>query len=301
MQAVVHHRKEPAQMHDRHTFTERTLTLGAFTDRGVRYKTLGRVNEDAFRIRSYHEDTAVLMIVVDGMGGESHGDIAGRTAADVSFQALERIMKTYRKISDEVLMGVLERAVKAAHEAVMAKVRNNKAYRGMGTTLTIALIRDGKVFAAHVGDSKIYIINQREIKQITKDHDLAAELTAIGINPEGGASSRLTRAIGAQNHTPDISVHWLKKGDFVLVCSDGLENSNVLESDIKRIVIGNGNETMRAAKVLVGLGNRRGGKDNLTVTIARYNGPEHLEMRNAIGHGLRRNDVSHGNAQQLSI
>ena len=141
---------------------------------------------------------------------------------------------------------------------------------GMGTTVVAATIQDNEMCVANVGDSRLYVINQ-EIKQITVDHSLVEEMVRMGgirreqarIHPD---KNIITRAIGAEE---DIEVDFfrvrLEKGDFVLLCSDGL--TNMIEDEEIRMILQGQRDIVEKAEALVEAANQNGGKDNIAVIL----------------------------------
>ena len=142
---------------------------------------------------------------------------------------------------------------------------------GMGTTLSMALIKDNAMYAGHVGDSRIYLIRDKEIKRLTEDHSLVAELIKNGsIKPEEAKNhpqkNVITRALGTE-YTLDVDVfrYELKDGDYMLFCTDGLSNL-VSESEIMAS-IKNAKDIDEASEVLMDKAKEKGGFDNITVII----------------------------------
>jgi serine/threonine protein phosphatase PrpC len=218
------------------------------------------------RKRRRNEDAWVcqppIFAVADGMGGARGGEIASRLAA-----AALREDETGATGEDRVI-GLIQEANRRVYE----RSSEDSDASGMGTTVTLALVEDGAVTIGHVGDSRAYLIRDRELEQLTDDHSLVAELVRSGrLSPEEAEShpqrSVITRALGTD---PDVDVDTLsveaKPGDLFLICSDGL-TSMVGDEAILDIVERNRGNLEAAAKELVNTANRSGGEDNITVVF----------------------------------
>jgi protein phosphatase len=164
-------------------------------------------------------------------------------------------------------------AIHQANDVVMEKAREDRALEGMGTTVVAATIRDGYLYVANVGDSRLYLIDQ-EIEQITRDHSLVEEMIRMGELQRKDARSHpdrnvITRAVGV--NTPvkiDFFDMKLEEGDRILLCSDGLTNM-VEDGEILRIVR-KSSSPKEAAVRLVDEANKNGGRDNISVVLAEY-------------------------------
>jgi len=217
-----------------------------------------RNNEDGYLIRGG------LLAVADGMGGHLAGEIASGTAL--------MVLRDYPFGSGEPA-AELEEAMRAAHARVRQLAAEEPSMAGMGTTLTVALLRPGRVHVGHVGDSRLYLWRRGELRQMTADHSVAAELLRAGQIDEAAARVHphrhvLTRAIGA---LPELEVDLiefpLEPGDGLLLCTDGL-SCLVDEEDMLR-VLAEHPTAQAAADALVQLALARGGIDNVTVVVAR--------------------------------
>ena len=144
-------------------------------------------------------------------------------------------------------------------------------YNGMGTTLTLIISFDYKIYIVHIGDSRAYKINDNGIKQLTEDHSLVAELVKEGKISEGDAlihpqKNVITRALGTEkNVSPDIYNYPLDSNDIILLCTDGLINS-ISEGQIYDILIKN-IDFQQKAELLINYANDNGGKDNITAIL----------------------------------
>lgn len=238
-----------------------------------------QVNQDSFLIREY--DTGLLAVVCDGMGGATGGEEASSTATaafsgytDIGFAPDEgasvagntKVLTREGQIKD-----VLLSAARAANNAVFAASREN-SLEGMGTTLVSAYISDGKVYVVNVGDSRMYIIKDGEITQITHDHSYVQYLVDIGrmTKDEARASTNkniITRAVGteAEVETDFFTVDADMSGGHVLLCTDGLTN-HLSEEEIAACV-SDAADPESACAELIDKANKGGGSDNITAVI----------------------------------
>ncbi len=167
----------------------------------------------------------------------------------------------------------MREAVGRANAAIRRMARDDPDKSGMGTTFTAAMLEDGRLDVVHVGDSRAYLWRDGKLRQLTEDHSVVAELVKRGsISPEDAEHhphrNVITRALGAEAEVVvDSFSEYLRDGDVVLLCSDGL-SSYVAEEDIAE-VLGDAVTLADAAKALVERANRAGGTDNVTVVLAR--------------------------------
>ena len=212
------------------------LASSAHTDTGRRR----RRNEDAFVCEP------PLFAVADGMGGAQAGEVASRLAAE-SLRERERGE-----------LSALEQTVELIREAnrrVYAYSSENASARGMGTTMTVALVDGNRVAIGHVGDSRAYLLRDEQLTQLTQDHSLVADLVRSGrLSPEDAEShprrSVITRALGTDSEV-EVDVFSLRaeKRDVFLLCSDGL-TSIVSDEEIARLLV--------SARDDLGVGDHRG-------------------------------------------
>ncbi len=204
-----------------------------------------------------------LFIVADGMGGHNAGDYASKYTVEIIVEEIE-------KSKDPSPVKVLEKAIKRANAHIRKKSQESIGLNGMGTTVVAATIRDGQMCVANVGDSRLYVINE-EIRQITEDHSLVEEMVRMGgIRREQARShpkkNIITRAIGAEDELEiDFFQVNLEKGDFVLMCSDGL--TNMIEDEEIRMILQGQRDIVEKAEALVATANNNGGKDNIAVIL----------------------------------
>jgi PPM family protein phosphatase len=221
---------------------------------------------DTGRKRRHNEDAFVsdppLFAIADGMGGAQAGEVASRLAASA-------LRESGHEGSGEDRVAQL---IQDANRLVYQRSGEDSSLWGMGTTMTLALVEDGRVVIGHVGDSRAYLIRKGMLDQLTEDHSLVAELTRAGKLSEEEAEihpqrSVITRVLGTD---PEVDVDTLsvdaRTGDIFLLCSDGL-TSMVDDEDILRIVNDKRDDLAAAAKALVKAANRRGGEDNITIVF----------------------------------
>ena len=205
-----------------------------------------------------------LFLVADGMGGHAAGDYASRFT-------VEKLVELIGKSGEKEPVAIMKSAVSMTNSLLLTEAQADPAKNGMGTTIVAATVIENTLYAANVGDSRLYVINQEDITQITRDHSLVEEMVSMGeINREQARNHEkkniITRAIGGYDtvEAEMFSVD-LKPNDCILMCTDGLSNM-VEDADILKIVK-SAPDIETAAKNLVAAANANGGKDNITVMI----------------------------------
>ena len=246
----------------------------------------GRNNEDAVEtavISSPNGQTRYVAIVADGIGGHASGEVA-------SHMALRHVMEFLRQHPTAPLPQALVQAVIRANRAVFAESQKKELWKGMGTTLTLAVVEDGRLYLAHVGDSRAYLIRGDRIVQLTVDHTWAQEaieagrLTPdearnhpnrnvlkryVGIQPEVEVDLRVAPPDGGSPPDPRHQPLALQPGDVVLLCTDGLHD---LLRDDQILEIVRTHPGDQAVKALVAAANAAGGPDNISVAIIEIPG-----------------------------
>lgn len=208
-----------------------------------------------------------LLIVCDGMGGHKGGAIASRMAVEVIENYFRQLKEDYDPVKE------IDAAIKEANKALKEETLRNSELAQMGTTLVLLLIVKQNAYWAHVGDSRIYLIRDGSIKRLTKDHSYVQQLIDAGVLSREQAENHpkknvILRSLGAgSNNEPEISGPFpLKENDVFLLCSDGL---TIYVSDEELLHTVMSNDCQTACDKLVDLANERGGKDNITVQIAK--------------------------------
>ena len=239
-------------------------------------------NEDSYEIwvsdslgREHIADT--LLGVCDGMGGSNAGEVASRLA-------VEAVVRVFSEDKGDDVVAALSHAVTAANEEVHEHSRSRADLQGMGTTCTVAALKGDRVALAQVGDSRAYLVRGGNIRQLTEDHSLVAQLVARKqLTPQEARTDPrrnvVTRSVGV-GPTVEVDARMfeepLRAGDTLLLCSDGL-HGQVSDEDLAGIASGESLE--RACRELIALANAHGGPDNITVALARLEGPESHESR----------------------
>jgi serine/threonine protein phosphatase PrpC len=211
-----------------------------------------------------------LLAVADGMGGAQAGEVASRIAT-------ERLVQILVSATENTpVPACLRDGLSSANRKIRRVSQERPECQGMGATMTAAIIHEGRVVIGQVGDSRGYLIRAGQIQQITKDQSVVQSLIDAGVmTPEEAAhSSRrnvILKALGARDEIePDLSRVALARGDHLLLCSDGLSNK-VDAVEMRDVAVKT--KTLDAACArLVALANERGGEDNITVILARFDG-----------------------------
>ncbi|HWP97440.1 MAG TPA: Stp1/IreP family PP2C-type Ser/Thr phosphatase [Syntrophomonadaceae bacterium] len=245
-----------------------TLQAAAISDLGRKRSN----NEDRWLV-SYpgtlkeKRTKGYLFIVADGMGGCASGEVA-------SSLAVSEVEKYYYSANESDPLDVLEKALISAHRQIKVNGSKNKENSGMGTTLTAVAFIGERLCLAHVGDSRAYLIRNKNIKQLTHDHTVTAWLAARGkISPEEARIHPqrhiLTQAVGGIDHdpAPDIAEFEWKDDDILLLCTDGLY-SLISDEEIRQSLLDAVDLQPCIAK-LIDLANERGGPDNITALVIR--------------------------------
>ncbi len=205
-----------------------------------------------------------LFLVADGMGGHAAGDYASRFT-------VETMTEHIRQSEQREPVAVLREAVLFANGLLAEAACADCDKMGMGTTIVAAVIADERLYTANVGDSRLYVISEEGITQITRDHSLVEEMIRLGeMRPEQAKNhpdrNIITRAVGVM---PEVAVDFfetrLVPGDYVLLCTDGLTNM-IEDAVIREIVLGR-EEIAGKVKKLVETANENGGRDNITVVL----------------------------------
>ena len=222
-------------------------------------------NQDAYRIEQLDRGT-LLAVVCDGMGGAKSGNVASSLAVEVFAEEIRRTWKPGME-SDRIDQ-MLRSAVKLANFTVFDQAAQFEEFSGMGTTLVAALVREGKATLVNVGDSRVYGINRSGISLLTKDHSLVQMMVDRGdLTPEVAKSypgkNLITRAIGTEPVVMcDIYHQEVNKGDYLLLCSDGL--SNVMDDQEILFEVVHGVNKDRCCQRLLSIAKNRGAPDNVT-------------------------------------
>jgi serine/threonine protein phosphatase PrpC len=250
------------------------ISYQAVTDVGRKRKG----NEDSLFVNAEQS----LFVVADGMGGHAAGEVASRLAVEAinEFVCLtgddEEI--TWPFGLDETISydgNRLKTAIRFANRKVLEATKEKSEYEGMATTVAAVLVDGDVANLGHVGDSRIYLLRDSQISQLTTDHSWVNEQIVGGmIAPDQARSHPLrnvvTRALGGKNDLQvDMRVHKIEPGDMLLLCSDGL-TTMMADDEIARVVAEAKGDVEKAARGLVASANARGGEDNITVVMLRF-------------------------------
>jgi protein phosphatase len=243
------------------------MKIGYMTDRGRRRPT----NEDSLRAC----DDVGFFMLADGVGGNRSGEIASQSALDALEKFVRHNPPEWLGSRDEIFR-YFRAAVNYVNQFIIKLSEAKPQYAGMATTLTFAYVRDNEMYVANVGDSRVYLIHDGMIQQITDDHTYVNDLVKMGAitREEAHLHARknvITRAIGANaNNEPDCFSVPVGKGDLILLCSDGLYDEvddETILSTITRF-----DDMKMCAEDLVALANENGGNDNISVICVALEG-----------------------------
>lgn len=248
------------------------LELANLTDTG----RVREINEDYYCYFEPEDDEAFrvkgrLAVVADGMGGHIGGQVASGLAVDT-------VKSVYASEPAQDPREALVTGFRKAHAAIHDYVREHPDLKSMGTTCTAAVIRDLQLYYGHIGDSRLYLIHNGAISQVTRDHSMVNRLLEEGkITQEEAAvhpdRNVLTAALGMQSQpSADFSQTPLDlwPGDIVLICSDGLHG---LVSDEEMNAVARTASPRDACRTLVDMAMDRGGHDNITIQVLKLGGP----------------------------
>ncbi|HIE28384.1 TPA: Stp1/IreP family PP2C-type Ser/Thr phosphatase [Candidatus Poribacteria bacterium] len=254
-----------------------TLLVGSRTDVGLQRPS----NEDNFWAQnlSYRRLDGYapmgLFIVADGMGGAEAGEVASKiviqTISDTLLSELIVLRECFDDDHSEYLLPQIRDAIISANQEIIAQTEQVPFWRGMGSTVTLAAIVGMRAYVGHVGDSRLYLLNKEEIQRKTTDHSIVSRLLQIGaITPEEAETHPqrdvLLKAVGARTDIePDTFSFEIKRGDILLLCSDGLTKHQE-DAEIHQIVM-DASSPQQACDSLVNHANLCGGEDNITVIV----------------------------------
>jgi len=224
-------------------------------------------NEDAF----FTDPAEGLFIVADGMGGHAAGEIASEMAVGIIADELRLV----RDINDGVVVQV-NQAFKRANLAIFERTLTEVDKQGMGTTASLLILRDSKYLIGQVGDSRVYLLREGTLTQLTKDHSYVQEQVDAGhLTPEQARyhpySNVITRCVGASADVePDTYTGIVKAGDTFLVASDGL--TGMVDDRRLQTLLQAKASAQRVVDALISEANGRGGLDNITAVVVRVVG-----------------------------
>ncbi len=236
-------------------------------------------NEDAIA-----SDNAMgLVVLADGMGGYKAGEVASEMAVLIITAELTEAMANQRSNIADVVLGkqaetqLILNAVKSANEVIYSVSQTYPQCAGMGTTLVVGLFTHKKLLVGHIGDSRMYRLRNQMLSQITEDHSILQEQIKLGLITVEQAKysvnkNLVTRALGVDPEVElELNEYDVEDGDVYLLCSDGL--SDLVDDEIIQATLNMSSSSLiNAAQMLVQLANDNGGKDNISVILAKVNG-----------------------------
>ena len=218
-------------------------------------------------------DRGLVFAVCDGMGGAAAGEVASQMAVDILVEAMRRGGTPRNR---DALAHRLVSAVEEAGRRIFDAAQKERSRRGMGTTATVAVLVDKVLFLAEVGDSRAYLLRRGQLKQLTKDQSLVNQLIEAGHLTEDEAeafehSNIILQALGTSETVQvDLTFVELRKGDRLMMCSDGL--SGLVHLDALRATLDGIKDPADSAAKLIELAESAGGHDNITVVVADFDG-----------------------------
>jgi len=237
-------------------------------------------------------ERGTLFVVADGMGGAAAGELASQMATDTIYDQMQKMWGGEKELTPQRFAYRLKEAVEVANGQIHAHAKAHPEVRGMGTTTTAAGVLLDHVYITQVGDSRAYLIRNGVAVQLTKDQSLMQRLVEAGELTEEEAAHSERRNIILQALGPDPKVkvdlthQELRRGDVLVLCSDGL-SGQVKKEEIAETV-GRASDLAQACDRLIALANQRGGPDNITVIVARFDGDglRPADAREEVGHQI---------------
>ncbi len=264
-------------------------------------------NEDAFVVADLTTNNATLQpevrthrlgergtmfMVADGMGGAAAGEIASAMATEVVLAEMRRRWMDGSDLSADGFASAIKGSTETANTRIHQYALEHPEHRGMGTTATIAGILGDALYVSQVGDSRAYLVRDGVASQITKDQSLIQKLVEAGeLTPEEAEQSErrniILQALGPEaNIKVDLTVQQIRKGDTLVLCSDGL--SGQVRTEEIADCVNHQPDLVQLCKQLIDMANTAGGPDNITVVAARFEGA-------GLGRVTDGDDVGHRN------
>jgi serine/threonine protein phosphatase PrpC len=233
----------------------------------------------------------LTLVVADGMGGAASGEVASQMAVDFLHEEFAGADLGGSVQSERDVIGLIETAIHKANAAIHSKGQSSKEHQGMGTTLTASVVLGDSLYLSQVGDSRGYLLRKGKLTQMTRDQSLIEQLIDEGtITPEQakelGGKNIILQALGVEETLKIDSKRFdLLRGDTLLVCSDGL--TGFCEDEAMQAILLEETDLSRATQRLIDAANAGGGKDNITVILARFDGPGLREPLTVLGEDER--------------
>lgn len=232
-------------------------------------------------VRSYNEDVCLVndedgyFLVADGMGGEAAGEVASAFFRDT---VVELFSATPRHcLTDDTLNELIVECFQTAHKRILSHVEEEPAHRGMGCTAELLVYHDNRVVLGHVGDSRVYLLRDTTLIQLTTDHSFVQEQVDLGnISHEQvethALKNLILRVVGSgEKLEVDLIGSDVQAGDIFLLCTDGL-SSMVAKEQMTEIICSE-LEPQVKAMMLIDQANFNGGKDNVTAVLIEFSAP----------------------------
>jgi protein phosphatase len=247
---------------------------------------------DSGKVRPHNEDSVTqraesgVLVLADGMGGYNAGEVASALATELVAEGLHVrcSQQDGPPVSSAMLSRWIDEQVNGANAAILQRAHVDASCAGMGATLALTVFRGRTVTVAHVGDSRVYRLRRQELKALTRDHSLLEEQIRNGLMTREQARlshnrNVVTRALGVDPEVDtEIQIFDVRPGDIFLLCSDGL--TDMVDDETLRSTLTAMQDNLElAARNLVQLANDCGGRDNISVILARVCGQEHWWSR----------------------
>ena len=258
-----------------------SMSVAGRTDRGQRRAD----NEDNFFYLVSSDGGTGIFAVADGMGGQHSGEVASALTIQTLRDELAPLIldgssgggetQLHARLAasgNQSLQDVVRDAINQCNDRILSHAKEHPEAQGLGSTLTIAVVTGSLAIIGNIGDSRTYLLRDRALESLTRDHSLVAHLAAIGqIAPEDVYShpqrSYIYRALGTEEAQADIIIERLQSGDFLLLCSDGLWEM-VRDETICQAITEAENPDDAVVR-LVALANANGGEDNISALLVR--------------------------------
>jgi serine/threonine protein phosphatase PrpC len=269
-------------------------------DHSMKYESFGLT--DPGRVRQDNQDAILrdeefgLYIVCDGCGGQRGGGVASRMAAQVAdtairkhYAALEAFASDPSPANRSRAMAMIMAAINAASEKIYKAAQDDPEKAGMGTTIVLLAVMGDQAVVAHAGDSRLYLLRQGVLHQLTEDHSLANQYVKMGMmTPKQAEKSRssamITRSVGFQEQAQVDTLHFELVGeDTMLLCSDGL-TLNVTDEELAGML--QKAKGLQTPLQMIDLANSRGGQDNISAVVVQAE-PARTERGQDVLHRLK--------------
>ncbi|MBO4474344.1 MAG: Stp1/IreP family PP2C-type Ser/Thr phosphatase [Clostridiales bacterium] len=225
-------------------------------------------NEDCLAVFSVGKDEC--FVIADGMGGHAAGELASKTAVEYVRQSLNDYL--YEADDPQKLQKLLSFTLEKANVKVYLASLSGFRFRGMGTTLTVAVLRNNVLYVSHIGDCRLYHLHGQRMKQLTTDHTLVQRMVEKGVITKEEARTHpkrhvLLRSLGVNEYVmPDTFSVAISNGDVILLCSDGLYGC--VEDKTIRAVLRKHKDLHYCIQLLMDLTEAAGAPDNISMILA---------------------------------